>query len=159
MPAIHPWDLAAMDLTHWLQTEPEYYVEALKGGYRTPFAADVSEADKLAYYRRQIFMQNPDGTPDYSKPNEQGRDMLMRRVGIEGYTQIMAAAMPRQPGLQLAEAGTGDEKYNEENLQEAHQAAQTLEAQANMQQQMTPPPAVPLAQDPLSPPAPQPPGG
>ena len=85
-----------MDLTHWLETEPDYYIEALRGGYRAPFSANVSEAQKLDYYRRQVFMQNPDGTPDYTKPNEAGRDMLLKRVGVDGYTQILHAVMPRR---------------------------------------------------------------
>jgi hypothetical protein len=123
VPAIHPWDLAAADLTYWLENEPSYYVDALRAGYRTPFSADVTEQQKLDYYRRQIFMQNPDGTPNYSQPNTSGRDMLMKRVGVEGYTQIMSAVMPRQ-GLQPVEPDTSDDQYHEESMREDHQDAQ-----------------------------------
>ena len=123
MPSTHPWDLAAQDLTDWLENEPDYYIQALRAGYRTPFAADVSEQQKLDYYRRQIFMQNPDGTPDYSRPNTTGRDMLLRRVGVEGYTQIMSAVMPRQ-GLQLSTSDDPEDQHHEETLRAEHQEAQ-----------------------------------
>jgi hypothetical protein len=119
----HPWDLAAQDLTDWLENEPSYYVDALRAGYRAPFSAKVSEQQKLDYYRRQIFMQNPDGTPDYSRPNTSGRDMLLKRVGIEGYTQIMGAVMPSQ-GLQLASPDDSEDQYHEENMRAAHQQAE-----------------------------------
>lgn len=116
---LHPWDLAAADLTHWLENEPDYYIAALKGGYRSPFSANTSEQQKLEYYRRQVFMQNPDGTPDYSKPNNQGRDMLIKRVGVDGYTQIMSAVMPRR-GLPtpVDTDNDPDAEYHENTMQQ-----------------------------------------
>lgn len=100
----HPFDEIADEITSWLTEESDYYVEALKGGHRSPFSADVSERDKRAYYERQVFMQNPDGSINYEQPNKDGRDMLIKRVGIKGYTDIMATVMPRQrPGLQVTE--------------------------------------------------------
>jgi hypothetical protein len=119
--AIHPWDLVSEDLKNWLETEPQYYIDQLKGGFRSPFSADVSEQEKLDYYRRQVFMQHPDGTPDYSKPNQAGRDMLMKRVGIDGYTQIIGAVMPVRSGLRAAQAATtpdDPEHYDQETMRQ-----------------------------------------
>src|SRR5678809_1794954 len=115
----HPWDLVAEDLKNWLETEPEYYIEQLKGGYRSPFSAGVSEQEKLDYYRRQVFMQHPDGTPDYTKPNHAGRDMLLKRVGSNGYTQSNGAVMPKRTGLREAQADVNDpEHYDQETLRQ-----------------------------------------
>jgi hypothetical protein len=114
---LHPWDLAAADLVHWLETEPDYYVEALKGGYRAPFSAAVSEAQKLDYYRRQAFMQNQDGTPDYGRPNQQGRDMLLQRLGTAGYSQVMSAVMPKK-GLAPVEDPNAPDAYSEDRMQQ-----------------------------------------
>jgi len=126
MPAMHPWDLAALDIQHWLTNEPAYYVDALKGGYKTPFAADVNEQQKLDYYRRQVFMQNPDGSPDYSRPNESGRQMLIKRIGIDGYTQVMGAVMPK-PGLAIA-ASQMEHPYDEAVMQNAHQTNEMVDS-------------------------------
>lgn len=100
MTDIHPFDEAAAEIAEWIDGEASYYAEALRGGHRTPFSASVSESEKLDYYRRQAFETNPDGTPDLTKPNTQGRDMLMKRLGIPGYTRVMAAILPRQAPLQ-----------------------------------------------------------
>lgn len=119
---IHPWDLAAADLVDWLEEEPKYYVEALKGGYRAPFSAGVSEDQKLDYYRRQVFMTNNDGTPDYGRPNPQGRDMLLQRVGIPGYTQILSAVMPRK-GLQAPSVDDDPAtQYDESTMQQERES-------------------------------------
>lgn len=96
MPRQHPWDEAAQEVVQWLNDEPAYYAEALRGGHAAPFSASTTEDQKLDYYRRQVFHQNLDGTPDFTKPNEPGRRMLIDRLGINGYTQVMAAVMPRQ---------------------------------------------------------------
>jgi len=103
----HPFDEIADEVLTWLNEEPEYFIEALRGGHQTPFSADVSEAQKMDYYRRQVFMQNPDGSVDFTKPNGEGRDLLIKRVGIKGYTDIMSQVMPNSrngirqlPGLE-----------------------------------------------------------
>ena len=91
----HPWDEAVSEITDWLTDEPAYYAEAMRGGHASPFGATVSEAQKMDYYRRQVFATHPDGTPNFEQPNTQGRDMLIKRIGIQGYTQVMAAVMPK----------------------------------------------------------------
>jgi hypothetical protein len=89
----HPWDDAADSIIEWLENESEYYVEALKGGHAAPFSAPVNEAQKLDYYRRQVFATNPDGSVNPDQPNTEGREMLIKRLGIPGYTQVMAAVL------------------------------------------------------------------
>lgn len=110
MPDIHPWDDAAAVIVQWLTDEPLWYAEALRAGHATPFAASVSEDQKLDYYRRQVFAQNPDGSVNLDQPNQAGRDMLIKRLGIKGYTQVMAAVLPRQrpPGVDEPEPMTSD---------------------------------------------------
>lgn len=116
----HPWDEVSDELLTWLTEEPEYYVEALRSGHQTPFSADVSEQDKLDYYRRQVFMQNPDGSINFDEPNGEGRDMLIKRVGIDGYAQIMSQVMPKagmraMPGQHMMPGGSimDDEEMGE----------------------------------------------
>lgn len=80
----HLLDQVAGELVSWLQIEPSYFADAIRGGGRAPFAANVTEAEKRDYYQRRLF--NPDGSP-----NQQGRDEELARVGPEEY-----AAMFRQ---------------------------------------------------------------
>lgn len=113
MANVHPFDEAASEIANWIKDESAWYADALRGGYNAPFAAPVSEQEKLDYYRRQVFMTNPDGTPNYEQPNTQGREMLMKRLGIPGYTRVMAAALPRgreveQDSEELPEAPEGE---------------------------------------------------
>jgi len=113
-------DEVADEILHWLEEEPDYYIEALRGGHQTPFSAEVSEPQKLEYYRRQVFMQNPDGSVDFDKPNGEGRDMLIKRVGIKGYTDIMSQVMPKR-GLRVVEDGPDEEPdYDEDDGMEAY---------------------------------------
>jgi len=96
MPREHPYDEAASEIVRWLDEAPSYYAEAMKGGHDAPFSAKTTEQQKLEYFKRQVFQTQLDGSPDYSKPNTQGRQMLIDRLGINGYTQVMAAVMPRR---------------------------------------------------------------
>lgn len=93
-PAQHPFDSIASEMTGWLNNESKWYADALVGGYQAPFAAQANESQKLDYYRRQMYTQNPDGTIDYTKPNATGRDQLMQRVGVDQYSQIAQAVGP-----------------------------------------------------------------
>lgn len=90
----HPFDSVAQEIANWINTESSWYANALTEGYRAPFSAKVSESDKLAYYRRQMYQQNPDGTPDYTKPNPEGRAALYKRVGAQQYADIALAVSP-----------------------------------------------------------------
>lgn len=89
----HLFDLVAQDLEDWLLQMTDELVEGLQYKGRSPFSADVSEREKLSYYRQVMF--NPDGTP-----NEQGRASLMQRVGTEGFIAIAEALMKEdRPGI------------------------------------------------------------
>lgn len=92
----HPYDSIADELGDWMNGEVDYYVEAMRGGHRAPFSADVSEQDKLDYYRRQMYMTAPDGTVQYDKPNGAGRDKIIDRLGLTQYAQIMDAVRPKR---------------------------------------------------------------
>lgn len=91
-----PYDSVASDLLGWLQTESKWYADQMRGGdSRAPFAAETSEQEKLDYYRRQMFQSHPDGTILYDKPNTEGRNNVMQRLGIDGYTQVYNAVKPQ----------------------------------------------------------------
>lgn len=90
----HPLDGLSDELFDWMNGEVSYYVEALRGGYRSPFSAGVTEADKLDYWRRQLFQVAPDGTVQYDKPNAQGRDKLLKDHGLQTYVQVFNAVKP-----------------------------------------------------------------
>lgn len=92
----HPWDGISDDLFDWMQGEVSYYVEALRGGSRSPFSAPVSEQEKLEYYRRQMFQTKPDGTVEYDKPNKAGRDTLLKQLGTTAYAQVYETVRPKQ---------------------------------------------------------------
>lgn len=95
-PGQHPLDGVADDLLAWMNDEVDFYVDAIKGGYRAPFAAPAKEAEKLEFYRRQVFNPNPDGSPNFDSPNTMGRDTLLKRLGIQGYTKVLQAVMPKE---------------------------------------------------------------
>jgi hypothetical protein len=91
----HAWDGVATDLVDWLETESKWYADAMRGGsQRSPFAAQTSEAEKLDYYRRQMYTSAPDGSILYDQPNQEGRSNLMQRLGVDGYTQVYQATKP-----------------------------------------------------------------
>jgi hypothetical protein len=62
----------------------------MMAGGTAPFAAQLTEADKLRYYTRQLF--NPDGTP-----NMQGRAQEMQRLGPEGFALVYKAVLKAHP--------------------------------------------------------------
>lgn len=89
----HVWDGVATDLVSWLETESKYYANAIRGGSsRSPFAAQISEREKLDTYRRMMFMHDPDGTIRYDQPNNEGRKNLMETVGPDWYGEIFRQA-------------------------------------------------------------------
>ena len=102
-PNRHPWDDAADEVTTWLNDESKYYAEALLAGHSAPFGAEgsasISERDKLEYYKRQVFNTNGLGAINYDSPNESGREALIKRLGIPGYTQVIAAVLAEKNKL------------------------------------------------------------
>jgi hypothetical protein len=87
-------DQVAQDLADWIDTTAQQIADSLTAGGSAPFAAQVTEAQKLAYYRAQLF--NPDGTP-----NLQGRQAQMTRLGPESFSQVFKAVLNAYPELRV----------------------------------------------------------
>lgn len=77
-------DQVAENLAFWLDDIGTQLAEALMAGGSAPFAAQITEAEKRAYYPAQLF--NPDGSP-----NMQGRAHEMQRLGPEGFATMFKA--------------------------------------------------------------------
>lgn len=90
----HPFDSVAAEIARWVNDEASWYSTALTQGYQTPFSANVTESDKLAYYRRQMYKTGPDGEIDYNTPNTEGRNALFKRVTADQYVEIARAVAP-----------------------------------------------------------------
>lgn|SRR5215467_687461 len=94
MPPQNLLDSVATDLAAWLDQTSTQIAAAMAPQGVAPFAAPLSETDKLEYYRNQLF--NPDGTP-----NLQGRAAQMARMGPEQFTQVFKAVLKAYPFLKL----------------------------------------------------------
>ena len=91
---VEPYDLVAMDLAQWLDDMSSQLAAAFSPQGIAPFAAPISEAQKLAYYSSQLF--NQDGTP-----NEQGRNAELQRLGPIGFRTVYRAVIAAYPWLKL----------------------------------------------------------
>jgi hypothetical protein len=81
----------ANDLALWIdQTATEVALAFAPG--RAPFAANLTEQQKLDFYTRQLF--NPDGSPNVS-----GRAQQAARLGPEGFAQVYQAVVRAHPEL------------------------------------------------------------
>jgi hypothetical protein len=85
-------DTVAADLSLWLDEVGNQLAEAMMSGGTAPFAAQLTEADKLRYYTAHLF--NPDGTP-----NMQGRAQEMQRLGPENFAMTFKAVLKANPHL------------------------------------------------------------
>jgi hypothetical protein len=83
-------DVVAEDLAQWIEQIADQMAEAMMAGGQAPFAAPLSEQQKLDYYSVQFF--NPDGTP-----NMQGRAKEMQRLGPEGFAGVFKAVIKAHP--------------------------------------------------------------
>ena len=90
-PSRHWLDYLADELFDWMQEEIDALVVAFQAGGRSPFAAPVSEKQKLEFYQRAFF--NADGSP-----NEAGRKATMARIGPDEYVRTMKAVMQSMQG-------------------------------------------------------------
>jgi hypothetical protein len=117
--AQHPFDSVADQTLEWIQETSDYAVEALRGGYRTPFSANITEAQKLDYYRRKLFAQNPDGSYDFSKPNLGERDKLLKKLGTKSYAEIMTTVLPHN-GQSRPLPDDDEEDYDEEETADTY---------------------------------------
>lgn len=94
MPSDTLLDSVATDLAIWIDQESTRIAAAMAPQGNAPFSAQISETQKLEYYKNQLF--NPDGTP-----NLQGRAQEMQRLGPEGFTQVYKAVLKAYPQLKL----------------------------------------------------------
>lgn len=102
-PRRHYLDDLADDLFEWMQEMIEDLTLAFKSGGRSPFAAPVNEAQKLAFYTRAFF--NKDGSP-----NEAGRKATMQRIGVDEYVRTMKQVVASiRSGEQMPEWADGEE--------------------------------------------------
>src|SRR5262245_10789384 len=86
-------DDIADDLAVWIDQTADQVARAFAPG-RAPFSANISEEQKLEYYRSRLF--NPDGSP-----NPQGRDAEFQRLGVAGFSQVYRALIARYPELRV----------------------------------------------------------
>lgn len=95
MSASNLLDDVANDLAVWIdQTATEVALAFARA--RPPFAAHVTEEDKLQFYRAMLF--NPDGSP-----NAAGRDEQLQRLGSDGFADVFKAVTRRWPELKPPE--------------------------------------------------------
>jgi hypothetical protein len=84
-------DDVANDLALWIDDTSNKIALAFAPG-RAPFAANLTEDQKLDYYTRALF--NPDGSPNVS-----GRNREVVRLGVEGFGQVYKAVVAAHPEL------------------------------------------------------------
>lgn len=85
----HMWDTAIEEVVKWHYAMSERVADAVKAGGRAPFAADITETDKLKFYERKFF------TPTGAE-NKTGREQVMARLGPEGYAEVYKALVKPQ---------------------------------------------------------------
>lgn len=88
----HPWEEIAEEVVRFMDEEPPIVAEAFRYEGRAPWAANVSEDEKLLFFGAQVF--HPDGSP-----NQEGRARLMEQYGPDNYAAIMAAVLDRGPAV------------------------------------------------------------
>lgn len=86
-------DDIADDLAGWIDRTANEVALAFAPG-RAPFSANITEEQKLQFYRSQLF--NQDGSP-----NVQGRQAQIQRLGPEGFGQVYKAVIGRFPELKI----------------------------------------------------------
>jgi len=83
------------DLANWIDSTATDVALAFAPA-RAPFSANITEDQKLEFYRTRLF--NPDGTP-----NVQGRQEELQRLGPEGFGGVYQAVVKRWPEYRPAE--------------------------------------------------------
>lgn len=113
MPEKHMWDKVTDDLVGWITNESDWYINAIKGSGEAPFAQPLSEQQKKEYYKTQIYKEN-------GEPNEQGRQEVLQRIGINNYVPLLSEMEKERKGgmkTQLPEdtyspEGDGNDVYS-----------------------------------------------
>jgi len=84
-------DEVADDLAGWIDKTANEVALAFAPG-RAPFSANITEEQKLEFYKAQIF--NTDGSP-----NVPGRQALLARLGADGFARVYKAVLSAHPEL------------------------------------------------------------
>jgi LysM repeat protein len=92
MPKTTMLDEVAVDLSLWIDDTATQIALAMAPRGQQPFAAQMSDKQKLEYYTSRLF--NPDGTP-----NMQGRAQELQRLGAEGFANVYKAVVAAHPNL------------------------------------------------------------
>lgn len=79
------------DLALWIDNTAEAVATAFAPA-RAPFSANITEQQKLDFYRTRLF--NADGSP-----NAQGRAEELARLGPEGFARVYKAVVAQHPEL------------------------------------------------------------
>lgn len=93
-------DDVSSDLAYWIDDTATKVALAFAPG-RAPFAAQITEAQKLEFYTRALF--NPDGSP-----NQAGRAKEVARLGPEGFSNVYKAVLTAHPELKPAQPAVPD---------------------------------------------------
>ena len=88
-------DDVANDLSLWIDQTANQVALAFSPA-RAPFSAQITEQQKLEFYKSQLF--NPDGSP-----NQAGRQTQIARLGAEGFGQVYKAVVSAYPELKPPE--------------------------------------------------------
>lgn len=91
-PKTHLLDDVANEVGEWIEAMSTDVVNALTEGGIAPFAANVDNKEKLAYFSSQVYL--PDGSI-----NVDGRNKLMQQYGPDGYAAIMRTVLKSMGGM------------------------------------------------------------
>jgi hypothetical protein len=91
-PKQHLFDELATDLAQWIEDTADALADAMSDGGQVPFAAVVPQAQKVEYFREQLYL--PDGSL-----NQPGRADLLARYGPDGYAGIVRTVLKSMGGL------------------------------------------------------------
>jgi hypothetical protein len=92
-------DSVATDLAEWIDRTANEIALAMTPRGVAPFAATLSNQQKLEYFTAQLF--NPDGSP-----NLQGRSTWIGRLGPEGFADVYRIVLAHHPELRPAASRT-----------------------------------------------------
>lgn len=92
MPEQNPLDKMATELAEWADAISTRIADGVKGGFNAPGAAQLSERQKMAFYKSQLF--NPDGST-----NDAGRAQVMQRLGAAGFAEVYQDVTRAHPEL------------------------------------------------------------
>lgn len=97
----HLLDQLSVDVAEWIEATSDDVANALTEGGVAPFAANVDNKEKLAYFSTQVYL--PDGSI-----NVEGRNKLMTQYGPDGYSGIMRTVLHSMGGLPPIPQGAFD---------------------------------------------------